>query len=172
MQHELTLFEAIAQWTYSRRDLQSCCKAGVLICVLASSMLLASGCTASADDPIAVSLNENFELRAGESAKINSDNVEVSLLAITSDSRCGKGEVCITEGDAIVRISLQFAGQAKEEHELHTGSRMQSAVDFANLSVALVALNPPAISGRVIEAEAYVATLRVARGVSGGKVIY
>ena len=139
---------------------------------LLTGMFVASGCGASADNPIGASLDENFELRIGQSAVISAVNMEVGFEAVTSDSRCGKGEQCVWEGDATVRIWLRIDGGARESRELHTASRMPSAVDFANFSIGLVALHPAAISGRDIESADYVAILRVARGISGGQVIY
>jgi len=98
--------------------------------LLAVCMSLANGCTASADNAIAV------------------------------------------EGDAIVRIWLRLDGGDKQERELHTGSKMPNAVDYANFSIGLVVLHPAAIAGRAIAPADYIATIRVARGTSGGKVIY
>jgi hypothetical protein len=140
--------------------------------LLMTGLVLASGCTAVADNAIAVSLEQNFDLQIGQSALASSENLQVDFLAVTEDSRCGKGETCVWEGDGSVRIALQIAGGARAEHELHTNSRMQAAVDVANFSIGLVALNPPAISGRAIERSEYVATFRIVRGSSGGKVVY
>jgi hypothetical protein len=139
---------------------------------LSACLIVASGCTANADSPIESTLDQDFQLRIGQSARISTEDMEIGFLAVTSDSRCGKGEVCITEGDATVRISLRIAGGTTEERELHTGSRLPSATDYANFSVGLVALHPAAISGQTIEPTAYLATFRVARGISGGQVIY
>ena len=140
--------------------------------LLTVGMVLATGCGASAENAIGTSLDEDFQLRIGQSTLVSTANVEVGFQAVTADSRCGTGETCIWEGDATVLIWLQLAGGAKEERELHTGSRMPTAVDFANFSIRLVALHPKAVSGRAIEPTAYVATMRVVRGISGGQVIY
>jgi len=140
--------------------------------LLIAITILASGCTATADNAIAATLGENFQLRVGQSALIESVNMEIGFLGVSSDSRCGKGEACIVEGDAIVRIWLRLDGGDKQERELHTGSKMPNAVDYANFSIGLVVLHPAAIAGRAIAPADYIATIRVARGTSGGKVIY
>ena len=140
--------------------------------LLTACMILASGCTANADTAIEASLDKDFQLQIGQSALLAAENLEVGFQAVTSDSRCGKGETCIWEGNATARIWVRIDGGAKEESELHSSSRMLTAVDFANFSIGLVALNPPAIAGRDIEQTEYIATFRVVRGISGGKVIY
>jgi hypothetical protein len=140
--------------------------------LLIAGLLFAVACAASDDDPVEVSLNEDFQLRIGQSAQVSDAEMKIGFQAVTSDSRCAKGETCITEGDAIVRIWLEDSGGTREERDLHTGSQMARATDFANFSIGLVALHPERISGRNVEPEQYLATLRVVRGASGGELIY
>lgn len=139
--------------------------------MLATGLLFIFGCTANGETAIDVSLESAFQLHVGQSARISAENIEITFVGVTADSRCGKGVTCIWEGDAVVRIRAQV-GAEKTEHELHTASRNANAADFANFSVGLVALYPAAIAERVIEPTAYIATLRVVRGMSGGKVVY
>jgi hypothetical protein len=140
--------------------------------LLTAGMVVVSGCGASADNAIGASLDENFQLRIGQSAVISAVDMEVGFEAVTSDSRCGKGEQCVWEGDATVRIWTQLAGGNKEENELHTESKMPSAVAFAGYTVRLVALHPIPLSGRVIAPSAYIATFGVVHGTSGGDVVH
>ncbi len=142
------------------------------LALLTAGVIFASGCAASADNTFQASLDDDFRLQIGQSALVATIGLEVGFQAVTADSRCGKGETCVWEGDATVRVWLQMDGGAKEERELHTGSRMPTAVDFANFSIGLVALHPAPVSGRAIEPTEYVATLRVVRGVFGGQVVY
>ena len=139
---------------------------------VAASIALVAGCAESAESPTEVLLERNFQLQVGQSAHIAEANLTVGFQGVSSDSRCGKGEACVWEGDAIVRIWVQQAGEAKQERELHTGSKMPSAADYAGYGVLLVSLSPAPISGRSIEPTQYVATLQVTRGLSGGRNIY
>jgi len=140
--------------------------------LLAIVLMLAACCTASADNTVDATLDTDFQLRVGQSALVSGENITVGFTTVTSDSRCGKGEVCVWEGDATVRIWLQVNGGVKEERELHTASREPNAANFSDYSVRLVALFPPAISGRAIAADEYLATLLVVRGSSSGDVVY
>jgi hypothetical protein len=129
---------------------------------LKAVILLATvGCAASEDRSIGALLDADFRLRAGESASVYEVELEVGFIGVTADSRCGKGEVCIWEGDGIVRIWLQTGGQDREERELHTAAKMSDVTDYAGFRVQLVALNPASVSGVVIAADDYVAVLRV-----------
>lgn len=136
----------------------------------ATALILSLGCTANGEPAVEVTLDNDFHLRAGQSARIAAENIEIRFVGVTGDSRCPKGVMCVWEGDALVRIEI-LVGNEKEERTLHTASREANATDFANLNVGLIALHPAAVEGQVIEPEAYVAILRVARGMSGGKIV-
>jgi len=138
---------------------------------LATGIFLATGCVAGADNTITAEIGTEFQLRVGQSALVSAANIEIGFAAVAADSRCGKGEVCVWEGDAIVRIWLQRAGGAREEHELHTNSREANSAIYAGYSIRLVTLNPPSVSGRSIAPAEYVATLQVTRGLSGNENI-
>lgn len=172
MQPEQTLTRSILRWLRAPYEQRVPGSAIAGLALLTAGIILASGCTVSANNPIAVSLDEDFELGVGQSALVSSVDLEIGFQTVSSDSRCGKGEQCITEGDAVVRIWLRMAGGAREERELHTGSKLPRVTDYANLSIGLVALHPAAISGRAIESQDYIGVFRVARGFSGDRVIY
>jgi len=140
--------------------------------LLATGLLLTVGCAASGDNEIEASLDRDFQLRVGQSALISPVNIEITFVTVTSDSRCGKGEVCIWEGDAIIRIQLQREGAETVERDLHTASREPGAVDFAGHTIRLVALFPPAVFGQVIAPKEYTAILHVVRGSSGEQNYY
>lgn len=164
--------ETMKKLTGNLQSAYAAVRSYLALLMVAAGMFLIGGGAANADNPIGVSLDKNFELRINQSAFVATENLELGFLAVTSDSRCGMGEKCVWEGNATVRIWVQLAGGAKEVRELHTASRMPRAVDFANLSIGLVALQPAAISGVDIEPAQYIATLRIVRGISGGKLIY
>jgi len=63
--------------------------------VAATGIFLAAACVVGADAVIETSLEANFQLHVGETAIVLPENIQVSLLAVSSDSRCGKGETCI-----------------------------------------------------------------------------
>ena len=129
---------------------------------------VAVGCAAWAAAPASVALGERFELGAGESARIEGEDVAVELEAVVADSRCAVGVTCVWEGDAAVRVRLRVGSQPAELLELHTAGRAGGAAGAAHgFRVRLVGLEPYPVEGRATRPEAYRATLEVARGAAG-----
>ena len=135
--------------------------------ILVTGIFLATGCVTGADNAMTAQLGTDIQLHIGQSARIAVADIEAGFVAVTADSRCGKDEVCVWEGDAIVRIWLQQPSEARQEHELHTNSLEPNSAIYAGYSIRLVTLTPPAVAGRSIAPAEYVATLQVTRGLSG-----
>lgn len=111
-------------------------------------------------------VGRNFTLRPGEVATLG--DLRVGLEAVTSDSRCPKGERCITAGDAAVRVWLQHGGAPRVIRELRlvaAGAQTASAhtAGGPGHEVQLLALEPYPVSARPIAAADYAATLVVRR---------
>lgn len=134
---------------------------------LATGIFLATGCVAGADNTITAEIGTEFQLRVGQSALVSAANIEVGFTAVAADSRCGKGEVCVWEGDATVELWLRSADGAKEEFELHTNTKSPNSVIYEGLSIRLIGLFPQPLSGQVPAAENYIAMFQVTRGLSG-----
>jgi len=133
--------------------------ASVFVATLAS----VAGSVAGASPPETVALGESFDLRVGESARIEAEALQIGFEDVSADSRCPKGERCIREGDATVRVWLQKAPGPRERHELHTSSKEQGAVSDLGYGVNLLRLAPYPVTGRTIERRDYRATLEVTR---------
>lgn len=125
-----------------------------------------AGSVAGSSEPKRAALGESFSLGVGESAQIESEGLQIGIEDVSADSRCPKGERCIWEGDATVRVWLQKAPGPKEAHELHTSSKEQGAVSCLGYGVKLLRLEPYPVSGKTIERGDYRATLEVTRGSS------
>jgi hypothetical protein len=123
-------------------------------------------CAEGSGEPGKAEFEESFPLGVGHSTVIDGVALEIGFQAVTSDSRCPKGEVCIWEGDATVCLWVQPAAGTKEDLVLHTSSKGQSTAEYGNWSIRLVALDPYPVTGRTIPQADYVATLRVTSGPS------
>lgn len=139
--------------------------------IVATSITLIGGCAASAESPIEVSLERDFQLQAGQSAFVTEANLTIGFQGVSLDSRCARGEVCVWEGDATVRVWLQQTGGSKDEFELHTSSRGQKVAVYKGFSVRLVAVHPTPVSGVEIAPTDYVATFQVTPGTVSGDYI-
>src|SRR5215212_10020209 len=116
-----------------------------LVLTLATTFAAAEG----GKRPRAVALDETFVLRAGESARIEGERLELTFDAVVSDSRCPKGAQCIVEGDAIVRITVVKAS-AGTSHDLHTSERASQEATVDGFAVRLLRLDPYPIEGKAI----------------------
>jgi hypothetical protein len=135
---------------------------------LALTLLWSAGAYAEGSGETSqVALEKSFPLSVGQSMVVDGAALEIGFQAVTSDSRCPKGEVCIWEGDATVCIWVQPAAGTKEEFVLHTSSKGPTVTDFGNWSIRVLALDPYPITGRSILQADYVVTLQVTSGKPG-----
>lgn len=113
-----------------------------------------AGPAASGSAPeLRVQAGRAFGLRAGEVA--TTGTLRMGLDAVLSDSRCPKGERCITAGEARVRIWVQQGTGPRQPRELRLGP--PDALGGAE-DVQLVALEPYPVAGRTTAPADYVAT--------------
>ena len=131
---------------------------------MAMPVLCSSGCVSGSEPTIRAGLNENFELHVGQSATVDTLALEVEFEAVTADSRCAKGVTCVWEGDAVVRLRLQWSDAPPESVELHTTANGQGSVTVDGYDISLVALGPVPVSGHSISPSEYVVTLNASVG--------
>jgi hypothetical protein len=106
-----------------------------------------------------VSLNQDFTLAPGETARVAGVDARVRFNSVQGDSRCPADAFCIQGGDALVRITAWSAQVPQRTYDLHTGD-MRSVV-HDGLMIALVQLSPYPFSSTTIRQNDYRATLRV-----------
>ena len=104
----------------------------------------------------------DLRVEVGGTVVVEDGALEITFTEVASDSRCPRGETCIWEGDAVVRLAVR-SGADNGALELHTSSRSARAAGFAGWSIELVALEPEPVAGKPVP-PAHVATLRVVRG--------
>lgn len=104
---------------------------------------------------------DEIRLQVGQSAAMSGDALTITFTAVDSDSRCPKGEACIAEGDAVVRITVKRASGIPREQVLHTSSRGPAVAADADWSIRLVSLEPIPVTGRPMQEDGYIVTLQV-----------
>jgi len=132
--------------------------------VLVGALVPAAGSIAGFPQPHKAALGERFTIRIGESAQIEAEALQIGFEDVPADSRCPRGEQCIREGAATVRLWLQKAPGPRERLELRTAPKEQTATRCLSYEVRLVRLDPYPVSGRPIAKGEYVATLELTRG--------
>jgi len=131
--------------------------------VFIAVLVTAAGSVAGSSQPRRAALGERFTLRVGESARIEAEALQIGFEGVSADSRCPRGEQCIREGDATVRVWLQKTPGPRETLELRTAPKEQTAMRYLSYEVRLVRLDPYPTSGRTIARGDYVATLQLTR---------
>ena len=102
-----------------------------------------------------------IRLRAGESKPVEGASVSVTFASVDADSRCPKGETCVWEGSATVRLTVTGAA-GRGDLVLHTSRRAGPAVaSYEGWTIGLIALEPYPVSGQQIAQGDYVVTLQV-----------
>ena len=125
---------------------------------LAVCLLSATGCLGNG--PMSPTpIDREVVLTPGQTAPVAS-RLSVRFIGVMGDSRCPADALCITGGDAIVRIAIT-AGDNQGERDLHTGN--MEPVVFEGVRIELVQLDPYPFSSRPIDPGEYRATLRITR---------
>lgn len=124
-----------------------------------------SACNAGPTAP-SVDLGETFVLAPGEQAHPAGTLLTIRFAAVISDSRCPADVVCVTAGDAVVRVEIRAGADSLTVHDLHTADA--NGVALNDLTLALVRLTPHPVSSRQIEQNQYRAALQVTRRVTPG----
>lgn len=104
-----------------------------------------------------------FTLRIGESALSGDGSLRIGFEDVTADSRCPKGERCVSAGDAVVRVWLQPRSGQREVRELHVTPAARQSARVLSHEVRLIRLDPYPVTGSVVARENYVLTLRLDR---------
>ena len=107
-------------------------------------------------------LDEEFNLRAGQTANVGGNALTIAFRRVSGDSRCPMDAVCVWMGDAVVQLDVTVGRMAWTPTELHTHLDPKRT-SFREYSIDLVSLLPYPKSDLTIKPEDYVARLRVAR---------
>ena len=122
---------------------------------------LHDGSVSAAETSITASLGQAFDIKVGQEASINSQQLTLRFLSVSEDSRCPRGENCIWEGNGKVNIELTGAGQTSHVVELNTAMSLKSEATYLSYKISLLGLQPYPSAGSTIEQSEYIATVRV-----------
>ncbi len=104
----------------------------IILVILALSVI---GCKSSTG-PTGPSLEEEFELKYGQSVILKNESLTIKFKSIAEDSRCPTGAVCVWEGNARIVIEV-----SQTEVELNTTLEPKQASYLAYI-IQLLAVNP------------------------------
>lgn len=107
-----------------------------------------------------VLIDEEFNLKLGESAIVQSHGIVLKFKSVNDDSRCPIGAVCVWEGNATVVLELKNSNGDTLTSNLNTSIEPKK-VDFSSLIIVLKSLSPYPNLDTAINPEDYTATLLV-----------
>lgn len=129
-------------------------------CSLLLLVLVIAGCGGLQDT---ASLGEEFSLHPGEDIAITGEDLTITFVSVTNDSRCPAGVQCVWEGNAEVHIRMAKAGHPESEVVLNTSSRFATEAPYLEYVIRMSALKPLPSPGMTIYKVDYLAELAVTR---------
>ena len=92
----------------------------MLSIVLTLLMLTLSAC--ANDRVIKASLDKEFSLAIGQTAKISGENLTIKLTDVTNDSRCPQGVTCVWAGEVTCALDITLNGKIESYQLVVSGA--------------------------------------------------
>jgi len=109
-----------------------------------------------------VAVDRDFELKPGQTARVDGTALTISFVGVTEDSRCPVDVQCVWAGNGAVSLLLTDDTGARSSAILHTTLTPRS-VRASGYEIILTGLKPDPKQGSPIPLPNYVATFRVTR---------
>lgn len=106
---------------------------------------------------VSANIGEEFEIRSNHSAIIESENILISFLEVTEDSRCPVDATCVWQGQATVRLIWNQNGYEKDLLLIADQKNNDVLDDYLIYS----SLRPNTVSNQTIAPQQYVLTLLI-----------
>jgi len=110
-----------------------------------------------------VNLDSEFVLQINQSAEIKSEELKITFLNVTSDSRCPADVTCIWQGQADIEISVQKGDQDSTLSLSIGGDSSPEESIFDLYLIQLVDISPYPISTENIQPDEYTATIKITK---------
>lgn len=112
---------------------------------------------------IDVKLDENFNLKIGQTAVLGKEKIKIKLADVSNDSRCPSGVQCFWAGQAIVVVNAEDSQGNSQNIELTFGAGMNGSniKNIGGYSIKLVNVEPSPRIGEKIEKTDYTASFIV-----------
>ena len=128
--------------------------------VVAFCLVLVTGC--SEDSPVTPSpINQEMTLAPGQTVAVTGSALSVKFIGVSGESRCPIDAMCITGGNATVRLEVASSVGTRRDVALETGSLQP--VTVSTITLELLELVPYPFSTTPIQPQDYRATIRVKR---------
>jgi len=121
-----------------------------------------AGCEENSVSAFSAFLDQEFSLKVGQQASVRGENLTITFRAVTEDSRCPEGAMCLWAGNGRIVVELRKEGSTATSAELNTYSEPKR-VSYLDYQIHLKSLWPyPRVDARIDPSD-YSATLVVTR---------
>jgi hypothetical protein len=129
--------------------------------ILVSALLILSTiCFSDSNNVQEAQLNQEFDLPFGHKAVLKPEELEIVFSSVVEDSRCPKGEQCITSGNGAIELAVRKAAKSAVIIKLNTEKEPQEEL-VEGSDIKLLDLKPYPGKGKTGSPQDYVATLLV-----------
>ena len=104
-----------------------------------------------------------FKLRDGGAAHVGNDGLVLRFERVTEDARCPVGNTCVSDGDAVVLVTLRQPPNKPVSLELHTNPSSTTEGGYLRYRVRLVRLEPRPVGEQSVPLPQYWATFMVSK---------
>ena len=87
------------------------------------------GCNNQADE-ISVELGQEVELKPGQTASIEAEELEVKFAGVISDSRCPTGATCVWEGEVSCTLEITYRNEPYTKTIVQPGLSSHYAIEI------------------------------------------
>jgi len=131
--------------------------------IIQNTANLAHGESTQGSQDISAELNNQFQLKIGQTASIESKNIKLRFLNVTEDSRCPADAVCVWEGQVTVLLNVMHGERELGDFDLtiRGGDENLAIKTFNGYSIKLVQVDPYPFASQPTELTDYVVTLLV-----------
>ncbi|HYJ45315.1 MAG TPA: hypothetical protein VEV81_01790 [Pyrinomonadaceae bacterium] len=109
-------------------------------------------------------LNQNFDLRVGQTVSIEGTRLKVGFQSVVEDSRCPEDVTCVWAGNAKISLSVNKVGRPRGATVINLNSGLNPKhISYQGYDIKLVGVKPPRNSKTKIGQGDYVITLIVTK---------
>jgi len=107
-------------------------------------------------------LNQNFDLKVGETAAVAGSPLKIGFKTVAEDSRCPEDVTCVWAGNAKIILSITNGGRRATTITLNSGLNPKH-LTFQGYDIKLAEVKPPRNTHTKISQSDYVITLVVTK---------
>lgn len=112
-----------------------------------------------------VKLNTEFQLKSGQTASLEPEEITIKFLRVTSDSRCPSDVICVWAGQVEVLLNVSVNNKSFDINLTKGPDESLSKQEIDGFTIELIKVDPYPVSTKTIQPSDYVITLVVTKSI-------